>query len=78
MEFRVDKTGIIHAPVGKTSFATDKLVENAASLITAGLKAKPSAAKGKYVKSATLCSTMSPGISLDVTELSAKETAAAA
>src|ERR1041384_1924765 len=65
VEFRVDKTGIIHAPVGKTSFASEKLVENASVLITAVLKAKPAAAKGKYVKSATLCSTMSPGISLD-------------
>src|SRR5579885_230657 len=60
VEFRVDKTGIIHAPVGKISFPADKLVENAASLITAVIKAKPAAAKGKYVKSATLCSTMSP------------------
>src|SRR5678810_947871 len=67
VEFRVDKTGIIHAPVGKTSFATDKLVENAASLIQAVIKAKPAVAKGKYVRSATLCSTMSPGISIDVT-----------
>ena len=72
VEFRVDKTGIIHAPVGKTSFASDKLVENAASLISAVIKAKPAAAKGKYVKSATLCSTMSPGISIDVTEFSVK------
>jgi large subunit ribosomal protein L1 len=75
VEFRVDKTGIIHAPVGKTSFSAIKLVENASSLISAVLKAKPSAAKGKYVKSATLCSTMSPGIALDVTELSAKDAA---
>lgn len=60
VEFRVDKTGIIHAPIGKISFTPVKLVENASSLITAVLKAKPSVAKGKYVKSATLCSTMSP------------------
>jgi len=72
VEFRLDKTGIIHAPVGKTSFASDKLVENAASLISAVVKAKPAAAKGKYVKSATLCSTMSPGISIDVTEFTVK------
>jgi large subunit ribosomal protein L1 len=76
VEFRVDKTGIIHAPVGKTSFSAVKLVENASSLISAVLKAKPSAAKGKYVKSATLCSTMSPGITIDVAELSAKDAAA--
>jgi large subunit ribosomal protein L1 len=75
VEFRVDKTGIIHAPIGKISFAPVKLVENASSLITAVLKAKPSVAKGKYVKSATLCSTMSPGIPIDVTELTAKEAA---
>ena len=72
VEFRVDKTGIIHAPVGKTSFATDKLVENAASLIQAVIKAKPAVAKGKYVRSATLCSTMSPGISIDVSEFIVK------
>src|ERR1700739_1157319 len=73
VEFRVDKTGIIHAPIGKISFTPVKLVENANSLIGAVLKAKPSVAKGKYVKSATLCSTMSPGIPIDVAELTAKE-----
>jgi large subunit ribosomal protein L1 len=78
VEFRVDKTGIIHAPIGKISFASIKLVENASSLITAVLKAKPSVAKGKYVRSATLCSTMSPGIAIDVGELTAKEAAAQA
>src|ERR1700688_1020313 len=75
VEFRVDKTGIIHAPIGKISFSPVKLVENASSLITAVLKAKPSVAKGKYVKSATLCSTMGPGIKIDVADLSAKEAA---
>src|SRR6202044_1970461 len=78
VEFRVDKTGIIHAPIGKISFTPVKLVENASSLITAVLKAKPSVAKGKYVKSATLCSTMSPGIPIDVAELTAKEALAQA
>src|SRR5215469_13136549 len=78
VEFRVDKTGIIHAPVGKTSFTSEKIVENATSLISAVIKAKPSAAKGKYVKSATLCSTMSPGILIDVAEMTAKEAAAQA
>src|SRR5215470_5728145 len=71
VEFRVDKTGIIHSPVGKLSFAKDKLIENASSLIQAVLKAKPAAAKGKYVKTATVCSTMSPGVSLDVTAFNA-------
>ena len=75
VEFRVDKTGIIHAPVGKTSFASEKLVENASTLIHAVLKAKPAASKGKYVKSATLCSTMSPGIAIDITEMTTKEAA---
>jgi large subunit ribosomal protein L1 len=69
VEFRVDKTGIIHAPVGKTSFASEKLVENATTLIQAVLKAKPAASKGKYVKSTTLCSSMSPGIAIDITEM---------
>src|ERR1041385_8646998 len=75
VEFRVDKTGIIHAPVGKASFAADKLVENAASLITAVIKAKPAVAKGKYVKSATICATMSPGIAIDTTPFSVKAAA---
>ena len=72
VEFRVDKTGVVHAPVGKVEFDTAKLIENAESLITAVLRAKPAAAKGKYVKSATLCSTMGPGISLDLSDLSGK------
>src|ERR1700731_2122433 len=77
-EFRVDKTGIIHAPVGKIEFTKDQLSENAHTLIDSVLKAKPSVAKGKYVKSATLCSTMSPGIPIDVAELTAKEALAQA
>ena len=74
VEFRVDKTGIIHAPVGKVSFETGKLVENAASLITAVIKAKPVAAKGKYVKNATICSTMGPGVAVDTAPFSVKAT----
>jgi large subunit ribosomal protein L1 len=75
VEFRVDKTGIIHAPVGKVSFETGKLVENAQSLIQAVIRAKPAAAKGKYVKTAAVCSTMSPGVPLDVTVFAAKSAA---
>jgi large subunit ribosomal protein L1 len=75
VEFRVDKTGIIHSPVGKLSFSTVKLIENASSLIQAVLKAKPAAAKGKYVKTATVCSTMGPGVSLDVTAFNAVKAA---
>ena len=72
VEFRVDKTGIIHAPVGKVSFAADKLVENASSLISAVIKAKPAVAKGKYVRSTTICSTMGPGVAVDTTPFSVK------
>ncbi len=73
VEFRVDKTGIIHAPVGKLSFGVDKLKENADALIGAVIKAKPSAAKGKYVKAASLSSTMGPGIKVDEAALVASE-----
>jgi large subunit ribosomal protein L1 len=72
VEFRVDKTGVIHVPVGKVSFAADKLLENAQSMIQAILRAKPAVAKGKYVRSATICSTMGPGIALDVTAYNTK------
>ena len=72
VEFRVDKTGVIHVPVGKVSFAGDKLLENANTLIQAVVKAKPAAAKGKYVKSVTICSTMGPGVALDVTPYNLK------
>jgi large subunit ribosomal protein L1 len=72
VEFRVDKTGVIHVPVCKVSFASDKLLENAASLLQAVVKAKPAAAKGKYVRSVTICSTMGPGVPLDVTPYNLK------
>jgi len=69
VEFRVDKTGIIHAPVGKASFPAQNLIENAHALVDSVVKAKPSAAKGKYLKSVTLSSTMGPGIQIDVTHV---------
>jgi large subunit ribosomal protein L1 len=72
VEFRVDKTGIIHAPVGKTSFATQNLIANAHALVDSVVKAKPSAAKGKYLKSVTLSSTMGPGIAIDTAHIDEK------
>src|ERR1700674_3915474 len=72
VEFRLDKTNCIHCPVGKVSFETDKLVENTNMLLQAVVKAKPAAAKGKYVRSATICSTMGPGVHLDVTPYNLK------
>jgi large subunit ribosomal protein L1 len=69
VEFRVDKTGIIHAPVGKMSFASNSLVENAHALVDSIVKAKPAAAKGKYLRSVTLSSTMGPGVRIDTTHI---------
>jgi len=65
VEYRVDKTGVIHVGVGKVSFEADKLRDNAKSLLDAVVKAKPATAKGKYVKKVNLASTMSPGVLLD-------------
>jgi large subunit ribosomal protein L1 len=65
VEFRVDKTGIVHAPVGKVSFSQDQLRGNAEALISEVLRAKPPAAKGKYLKSVCLSSTMGPGVHID-------------
>src|SRR5215213_2265486 len=69
VEFRVDKTGIIHAPIGKASFPTENLVQNAHALVDSVVRAKPSAAKGKYLKSVTLSSTMGPGIVIDTSHV---------
>jgi large subunit ribosomal protein L1 len=75
VEFRTDKTALVHVPVGKISFAPEKLVENATVVLTSVIKAKPAVAKGKYLKGVTLSSTMGPGILIDTT---AVETAAKA
>jgi large subunit ribosomal protein L1 len=72
VEFRVDKTGIVHAPVGKISFATENLIANAKALVESVLKAKPSAAKGKYLKSLTVSSTMGPGVAIDTVQVEAE------
>src|SRR5256885_15103838 len=69
VEFRTDKTALVHCPVGKISFSPDKLIDNATVLITSVMKAKPSVAKGKYIKGCTLSSTMGPGILLDTTPI---------
>ncbi len=72
VEFRVDKAGIVHAPIGKTSFTTQNLVENAHALVDSVVRAKPAAAKGKYLKSVTVSSTMGPGVSIDTTAVEAR------
>jgi large subunit ribosomal protein L1 len=72
VEFRVDKTSIIHVPLGKVSFSADALEENARSLIMAVLRARPASAKGRYVQSAFLSSTMGPGVALDIAALETK------
>ncbi|MFN2387744.1 MAG: 50S ribosomal protein L1 [Thermoanaerobaculia bacterium] len=69
IEFRVDKTSIIHAPIGKTSFDEKKLEENAAAFIAAVQKAKPPAAKGKYFRTISMSSTMGPGVEIDTASL---------
>jgi large subunit ribosomal protein L1 len=69
VEFRVDKAGVLQAPVGKVSFSAEQLKDNAEALVHAVLKAKPAAAKGKYVRSVTVSSTMGPGIKIDETAL---------
>ena len=77
VEFRLDKTGIIHSPVGKISFTAQNLAGNAQALLAAIIKAKPAAAKGKYIKKITLTSTMGPGVPIDHAEADAAVTVAA-
>ncbi len=71
VEFRVDKGGVVHAPIGKMSFEADRLVANAHALMENVVKAKPSAAKGKYLKSITMSSTMGPGVAIDASHADA-------
>jgi large subunit ribosomal protein L1 len=71
VEYRVDKTGVIHVPVGKVSFTADKITANAKALIDAVIKAKPATAKGKYVKKVNVATTMGPGILVDPTSVGA-------
>jgi large subunit ribosomal protein L1 len=68
VEFRVDKSGIIHAPVGRVSFSRESLAANTHALVDSIVKAKPAAAKGKYLKSLTVSSTMGPGVRIDTTQ----------
>jgi large subunit ribosomal protein L1 len=72
VEFRVEKAGIIHAPIGKRSFDGEKLKQNFLALVDALVKAKPSAAKGNYLRKITISSTMGPGVNLDVSEVTAQ------
>ena len=77
VEFRLDKTGIVHSPIGKISFDAAKLAENAQALLSAIVKAKPAAAKGKYIQRITMTSTMGPGVPIDPAEVEAAVAAAA-
>ncbi len=72
VEFRVEQAGLVHAAVGKKSFAEAQLADNVRSLVGALVKAKPAAAKGTYLRSITLSSTMGPGIKIDPTSIGAE------
>ena len=69
IEYRLDKTNIIHCPIGKASFGTEKLAENFATLLGAVIKAKPASAKGQYIKSCVVASTMGPGVKVNAAKL---------
>jgi large subunit ribosomal protein L1 len=73
VEYRVDKNGVVHAPCGKVSFGDSKLTENIRALTESVIKAKPPAAKGKYVRSLTISSTMGPGVRVDLASIEAQE-----
>jgi large subunit ribosomal protein L1 len=72
IEYRLDKTNIIHCPIGKASFGKEKLTENFNSLLSAIIKAKPAAAKGQYLRSVSISSTMGPGIKINPSKISDK------
>ncbi len=72
VEFRVEKAGIVHAPIGKISFDVEKLQGNLVAIVEALVKAKPSAAKGTYIKKISLSSTMGPGVNLDISDVTAQ------
>jgi large subunit ribosomal protein L1 len=76
VDYRVDKAGVVHAPIGKLSFGDHKLTENAHALLTSIARAKPASAKGNYIKSVAVSSTMGPGVKVDTA--SASKLAAAA
>jgi large subunit ribosomal protein L1 len=71
LEFRVDKAGIIHVPIGKISFGPEKLVDNARAVLSSILRAKPASAKGNYVQGVTLSTTMGPGVKIDLSQVRA-------
>ena len=71
LEFRVDKAGIVHVPVGKASFSPEQLADNAKAVLTSLLRAKPASAKGNYVRGVTLSTTMGPGVKLDLAQIRA-------
>lgn len=71
LEFRVDKAGNVHVPVGKTSFSPEQLIDNAKAVLSSVLRAKPASAKGNYVKGVTVTTTMGPGIKIDLAQIRA-------
>ena len=76
IEYRLDKTNIIHCPIGKVSFGAEKLAENFNTLLDAIIKAKPAAAKGQYIRSCTLATTMGPGVKVNPNKLGSAATEA--
>ena len=65
VEYKVDKAGVVHVPIGRASFNGTQIAQNAEAIFSSVVKAKPSSSKGKYIKGATMCSTMGPGIQLE-------------